>query len=166
MTSVWRSPLRVSGATGDDDGSGALRPERRRTGDHASAAACGCDRERVVDKLSLDLVATYKLINKRYYEEKMKQTGLLGIDSAYQKGSDARGAHTDANHNYIFHPQEVIAGRYTVTRKLGTGSFGEVVEAFDSERGHPVALKIIKTKTGFVPKIIKTLVGSHFLTLV
>ncbi len=38
-----------------------------------------------------------------------------------------------------------IAGRYSIRRKLGSGSLGTVYLAHDAARGHPVALKVIRT---------------------
>ena len=38
-----------------------------------------------------------------------------------------------------------IAGRYSIRRKLGSGSLGTVFLAHDAVRRHPVALKVIRT---------------------
>lgn len=55
----------------------------------------------------------------------------------------------DANHDFIIVPGEYWDHRYYVIRKLGRGSFGQVVEATDTFTNEKVAIKIIKNKSAF-----------------
>jgi serine/threonine protein kinase len=42
------------------------------------------------------------------------------------------------------HPPSVKAGRFTIRRRLASGGFGDVYEAFDQARLEPVALKVLR----------------------
>lgn len=55
----------------------------------------------------------------------------------------------DINNDYIIVIGEVWDQRYTITQRLGRGSFGQVVEAFDKVTKQRVAIKIIKNRTAF-----------------
>lgn len=55
----------------------------------------------------------------------------------------------DADHNYIIREGEVWDTRYRVHKMLGKGSFGQVVEAYDSITKESVAIKVIKNKKAF-----------------
>jgi len=106
------------------------------------------DSERLLVRLTVDLIATYKGINKRYYEKKKKREQMEAADEEKPiTGSD--GGVDDHNYNYVLRPGEVLADRYNMMELLGKGSFGQVVHAEDSQTGQHVAIKIIKSKRAF-----------------
>ena len=45
---------------------------------------------------------------------------------------------------------ELFNDRYEVSTVIGKGSFGQVVKAYDNQRGESVAIKIIKSKKPFL----------------
>jgi dual specificity tyrosine-phosphorylation-regulated kinase 1 len=97
---------------------------------------CG---SRPIYKLTVTLIQTYKTINKLYYHDKTRQR----CESVAHKKFD------DEFDNYIIQPGEEIIGRYVVQERIGKGSFGQVVRAFDTVTSTDVALKMIKSKKLF-----------------
>lgn len=92
-------------------------------------------------KLTVNLIKTYKHINEVYYEAKRKrQATTKGV---YNDGYD------DENYDYKIQANETLNGRYVVKQRIGKGSFGQVVRAYDKERHEEVAIKIIKSKRPF-----------------
>jgi dual specificity tyrosine-phosphorylation-regulated kinase 2/3/4 len=55
----------------------------------------------------------------------------------------------DDNGDYKIVPGDHVNYRYEILKILGTGSFGQVVEAIDHKTGSHVAIKIIKNKSRF-----------------
>mmetsp|Transcript_35139 Transcript_35139/g.44393 ORF Transcript_35139/g.44393 Transcript_35139/m.44393 type:complete len:455 (-) Transcript_35139:19-1383(-) len=102
---------------------------------------------RPVYKMSVGLIETYKNINRRYYNKSAKGTnGLIQSDSragVYNYGYD------DDDYNYIVSENEIFAERYILEERIGKGSFGQVVRAFDQQTRQHVAIKIIKSKRQF-----------------
>mmetsp|Transcript_83859 Transcript_83859/g.237119 ORF Transcript_83859/g.237119 Transcript_83859/m.237119 type:complete len:534 (+) Transcript_83859:322-1923(+) len=95
-------------------------------------------RERPLHKMSVDLIETYKQINKVYYEKKAR---------AQEKGLNSWD---DENYDYVIRPGEEIKGRWIVRERIGKGSFGQVIRAYDMEHKIDVAIKIIKSKKPFM----------------
>ena len=58
-------------------------------------------------------------------------------------GTYRSGADPQRPHPRIFHPEQLIAGRYEIVSFLGAGGMGEVYEARDRELGERVALKTV-----------------------
>ena len=58
-------------------------------------------------------------------------------------------AYDDENSDYIVTPGEEILDRYIVRGRIGKGSFGQVLRAFDKITSIDVALKMIKSKRPF-----------------
>ncbi|KAI9721605.1 MAG: dual specificity protein kinase kns1 [Chrysothrix sp. TS-e1954] len=54
----------------------------------------------------------------------------------------------DEDGHYVVHPDTELTERYTITRLLGQGTFGKVVEAYDRKKQTKCAVKIIRA----VPK--------------
>ena len=106
------------------------------------------DGERPVFKLSVQLIDTYKHINKVYYERKKKREEEHKARAGSRSGANNNG-YDDEHYDYILHHDEVINDRYEVQGRLGKGSFGQVVKCKDRETGHEIALKIIKSKRPF-----------------
>jgi dual specificity tyrosine-phosphorylation-regulated kinase 1 len=73
-----------------------------------------------------------------YYDNKTKQ-----------RESSTNKTYDDENSDYIIKPGEEIIGRYVVQERIGRGSFGQVVRAFDKVTSNDVALKMIKSKKLF-----------------
>lgn len=101
-------------------------------------------------KLSVDLIETYKFINKVYYDQKAKKK-LEREAAAKQSDSSYSGNWDDDNYDYIVKENENFGegGRYTLKEKIGKGSFGQVVKAYDNTENKDVAIKIIKSKKPF-----------------
>lgn len=107
-------------------------------------------RDRPLVKLSVDLIETYKFINKVYYDQKAKKK-LEREAAAKQSDSSYSGNWDDDNYDYIVKENENFGegGRYTLKEKIGKGSFGQVVKAYDNTENKDVAIKIIKSKKPF-----------------
>lgn len=56
----------------------------------------------------------------------------------------------DDNFDYILTPNETINNRYVLQKRIGKGSFGQVVQALDKKTNKEVAIKIIKSKKPFL----------------
>lgn len=103
--------------------------------------------ERPIFKLSVNLIDTYKYINKVYYEAKAKRL-LEQKDSA--RGGVHNDGYDDQNYDYILQGDEIVNDRYILKHKMGKGSFGQVVCAYDRENKCEVAIKIIKSRKPFL----------------
>eukprot|EP00924_Labyrinthula_sp_SR-Ha-C_P009263 augustus_masked-scaffold_2-processed-gene-18.11-mRNA-1 protein AED:0.04 eAED:0.04 QI:0/-1/0/1/-1/1/1/0/505 len=119
-----------------------------------------------VRELSRNLVSFYEHVNSVYYAQEHLQkeadshryeyTGeqserrnlyLQAKGRLSSGGSSLR--YTDENNDYIIRIGEMFANRYVVEEKIGKGSFGQVVSAFDQYTRKTVAIKIIKNKKPF-----------------
>jgi hypothetical protein len=101
---------------------------------------------RPVYKLSIKLIDTYKHINKVYYEarsKKSQEAAGAARGGAYNDGYD------DQHYDYILHGEDVFADRYLIRHRIGKGSFGQVVCAYDQVTMKEVAIKIIKSRRPF-----------------
>jgi len=107
--------------------------------------------ERPVIKLSLNLIDTYKRINDAYYERKR----VAAVVERAEKQTEPRGqgVHNhgwdDEHYDYILRSEEIIGERYELKERIGKGSFGQVVKAFDITTKKHVAIKIIKSRRPF-----------------
>jgi len=138
-------------------GGGAFRPKR----DAMDAP---------VRKLSVNLIKTYKHINHLYYEKRKKKaqqqansdasSSATGGTAKKPSASKAHGSssnkkrmynngYDDEHSDYIIRIEERIKERYIVKQKIGKGSFGQVVKAFDEQNQEHVAVKIIKSRKPF-----------------
>jgi len=109
-------------------------------------------------KLSINLIHTYKHINEVYYKKKRERQAK---EKALQLENEARSrsknddsmvyndGHDDENSDYIIKYEECLNERYIVRKRIGKGSFGQVVQAFDTVAKEDVAIKIIKSKSAF-----------------
>jgi len=134
--------------------------------------------EAPVRKLSVNLIRTYKSINQVYYENKRKRQQQEAASAAAASTSSGtlsnknrstskkiskqsrlyNDGHDDEHSDYIIRIGEKIEGRYIVKQKIGKGSFGQVVRAFDEVRNENVAIKIIKSRRPFFQQA-KTEIG-------
>jgi dual specificity tyrosine-phosphorylation-regulated kinase 1 len=103
--------------------------------------------ERPVFKLSVRLIHTYKQINNIYYETKAKKLRDQQADSS--RGGVHNEGYDDQHYDYILKGDEIFAERYILKHKVGRGSFGQVVCAYDQELRCEVAIKIIKSRKPF-----------------
>ena len=90
-----------------------------------------------VVKLSIKLIDTYNHINQVYYQK--------------QKEKEKRNEWDDKNCDYIIVEGDMVDnGRYRLIKVIGSGSFGQVVKAIDTQQGNvEVAIKVIKNKPAF-----------------
>ena len=102
---------------------------------------------RPVVKLSVKLIETYKNINKIYYEAKAKK--LRDKQAGGARTGVYNDGYDDQNYDYLIHGDEIFAERYILKHRIGKGSFGQVVCAYDRQQQTDVAIKIIKSKHAF-----------------
>ena len=62
----------------------------------------------------------------------------------------AATGYDDEHYDYIVKSGELFNERYEVSTVIGKGSFGQVVKAYDNQKGESVAIKIIKSKKPFL----------------
>jgi dual specificity tyrosine-phosphorylation-regulated kinase 1 len=101
---------------------------------------------RPVLRLSVKLIETYKEINKIYYEAKAKK---LREQQGGTRGGVYNDGYDDQHYDYLIHGDEIFAERYILKHRIGKGSFGQVVCAYDRQQQCDVAIKIIKSKHAF-----------------
>lgn len=126
--------------------------------------------ERPVVKLSVNLIDTYKRINENYYKNKRRRENAEAAAAAAvataaaaatvtkadkpQERKNQAAVHNhgwdDENYDYILRRGEVLEDRYRVEERIGKGSFGQVVRAFDMVSNTDVAIKIIKSRRPFL----------------
>ena len=92
---------------------------------------------------SLKLIENYREINRSYYAGPSRHV-------VFKDGCDNENHnYDDENHNYIIRSEELLDNRYVLKERIGLGSFGQVVSAFDKKENTMVAIKIIKSKKPF-----------------
>eukprot|EP00736_Rhodelphis_marinus_P006601 Rmarinus@m.19088 len=108
--------------------------------------------ERLVHKLTVKLITTYRNVNEAYYREKREKKQKAVADNK-DLGDEE---YTDQNFDYIVTEGECIGNstvgerRYKLVKVIGKGSFGQVVRAFDTKTNEEVAIKIIKGRKAFL----------------
>lgn len=93
-----------------------------------------------VNKLSVQLISTYKHINEVYYAAKRARKA---------KEASNNDGHDDRNNDYVVKSGEIWFERFEIKGLLGKGSFGQVADAYDHKNKCRVAIKIIKNKLAF-----------------
>ena len=80
-----------------------------------------------------------------YYAAKQKrlQSPAKSSSKLYNNGYD------DEEYNYKVHENELFNDRYIIDKRIGKGSFGQVVRAYDRKIKKHVAIKIIKSRKPF-----------------
>ncbi|KAK2815345.1 hypothetical protein Q7C36_023611 [Tachysurus vachellii] len=104
------------------------------------------------EKLSVDLIKTYKHINEVYYTKKKRRAQQVPPeDSSTKKERKVyNDGYDDDNYDYIVKNGEKWLDRYEIDSLIGKGSFGQVVKAYDHHEQEWVAIKIIKNKKAFL----------------
>jgi dual specificity tyrosine-phosphorylation-regulated kinase 1 len=114
------------------------------THDSATSARRGRDPfDAPCRKLSSHLIKTYKNINSVYYEKRRARKAAKAKAKQYNDG------HDDQHYDYKLIEKEILDDRYEVRERIGKGSFGQVVRAFDRVLNTFVAIKIVKSKRAF-----------------
>ena len=106
-------------------------------------------KERPIVKLTTSLIDTYKNINRVYYEERTSSSQNSETQESSNAGARNHGW-DDEHYDYIITEGDVFLDRYEIRSRIGKGSFGQVVRAFDREAQRDVAIKIIKSKKPFL----------------
>lgn len=106
--------------------------------------------ERPIVKLSLCLIDTYKRINDRYYNDQTNNPPRTTRPEPGSRGGVRNNGWDDENYDYIIKRGELIGNRYEIQERIGKGSFGQVVRAYDTAKKEVVAIKIIKSKAPFL----------------
>lgn len=97
-------------------------------------------------KLTADLIKTYKEINRKYYKAKGKRKHAQAKEASHYtvvKG-ERLGVGVKSSDQFM---------RYEVEKKLGSGSFGTVVAAVDTQgcrSGTEVAIKVVRKELRFL----------------
>ena len=115
--------------------------------------------ERPLYKMSVQLIDTYKLINKVYYEKKLRRKQETSLPpqeppppaakSTQGPSQNVKNEWDDDNHDYVVRIEDAFGEHYIIKERIGKGSFGQVVRAKDSRTNTDVAIKIIKSKKPF-----------------
>ena len=103
--------------------------------------------ERPIYKLSVRLIDTYKFINRVYYEARAKKS--REASDANRRNGVYNDGYDDQQYDYILLNEEIFYERYILKHRIGKGSFGQVVCAYDQQTGSEVAIKIIKSRRPF-----------------
>jgi len=106
--------------------------------------------DRPIVKLSLGLIDTYKRINDRYYNDQTNNTPRTTRPEPGSRGGVRNNGWDDEHYDYIIKRGELIGNRYEIQERIGKGSFGQVVRAYDTAKKEVVAIKIIKSKAPFL----------------
>ncbi|CAA3026311.1 serine threonine- kinase AFC2-like isoform X1 [Olea europaea subsp. europaea] len=71
------------------------------------------------------------------------------LNNLYTRGLAERGSppwrDDDKNGHYVFELGENLTSRYKILRKIGEGTFGQVLECWDREQKELVAIKIVRS---------------------
>ena len=96
------------------------------------------------------MIKTYRNINEVYYEAKRKRI-LEEQENSKNKTTEVlyNDGYDDESYDYKIKLNECLNNRYIVRQRIGRGSFGQVVRAYDIEKNCDVAIKIIKSKKAF-----------------
>ena len=90
-------------------------------------------------------------LSQTYYEEREARKQARKAKAASKQGSGTQNnGWDDDNFDYIFAQNEIIDNRYKLIKRIGKGSFGQVVKAIDMKTDKEVAIKIIKSKKPFL----------------
>ena len=109
-----------------------------------------------MERLSHKLVRTYQVINDNYYTTKVSKegtsaaSGKTGRKAGTKKRKKARGETKQPDGRYVVVKGDVLGGRYTVESKLGSGTFGTVVAAWDAVANVSVAVKVVRKQAAFL----------------
>jgi hypothetical protein len=108
------------------------------------------DNQKILKKLTADLVDTYKLCNAEYqYNAEANPRRVLTQPSipAHNNGND------NENYDYILYINDIIGEKdrqYLIVDLFGRGTFGQVVKCKNLNTGEYVALKVIKNKPAYL----------------
>lgn len=118
------------------------------TEEQAGPAYRPCE-SRPTYNLSVRLFDTYKNINRLYYEAKAKRQQEQDSEEGTGRGGVNNGGYDNQFYDYILIPDEIFADRYLLKHRVGKGSFGQVICAYDQKAKCEVAIKIIKSRRPF-----------------
>lgn len=64
-------------------------------------------------------------------------------------------------HALLLKKGDLLEGRYVLSQRLGEGGFGVVYKAWDKKLSRDVALKLLKTRTGNEPELLRELLAAR-----
>lgn len=131
---------------GDRDRKMAVAMESSTAAPEHSSSVSRPPTERPVYKLTMKLIDTYKHVNSVYFAAKALKTQQ---NRSRNRNGVQNDGFDDNSYDLILVADEVFNNRYVLKAKIGKGSFGFCVSAFDRLKGVDVAIKIIKSKKPF-----------------
>ena len=94
-----------------------------------------------------------------YYEERQERRAARAARTSQSGPGPQNNGWDDEHYDYILTPNELIHNdQYQIQKRIGKGSFGQVVKAIEMSTKKEVAIKIIKSKKPFLMQA-KTEIG-------
>lgn len=77
------------------------------------------------------------------------KTYTICLNQQHRENHPRHTTRVDKEGHLIWHVNDIIHNRYRLIKGLGKGSFGQVIQSFDTKTGEDVALKVIRKDKNF-----------------
>jgi hypothetical protein len=122
--------------------------ELRRRQDPSAAASTNTGHTITTNGTSANYAMTQSTL---HHKRPAKQPSTINPATVPIRGTGVNNnGWDDENFDYIVMEGELIYDRYSIQERIGKGSFGQVVRAYDTHANIEVAIKIIKSKKPFL----------------